>query len=228
MIGLSIPLYNEGALVVSVIDAIQGALGPLPHRLALVNNGSQDETAAKIDALAQRPEIIAIHLDENAGYGGGILAGLETLTALQPAPDIIGWCWGDDQIDPAVLPTLAARCQEGADLAKVRRIERQDGRRRRLISATYAAITAALGTATPDINGCPKLFRAASLAALDLTHTDWFLDFEAVCKAEAAGMRIADVPAVMRPRTAGVSKVSWETVAEFVDNIAGYRLSGWK
>ena len=96
------------------------------------------------------------------------------------------------------------------------------------MTATYAAAAAALGTATPDINGCPKLFRAASLAALELTHTDWFLDFEAVCKAETAGMRIEAVPAVMRPRTAGVSKVSWATVAEFVDNIARYRLSGWK
>ena len=228
MLGLSIPLYNEGALVVSVIDAIQAALAPLPHRLALVNNGSQDDTAAKIDALAQRPQILAVHLSDNAGYGGGILAGLQALSALRPSPDLIGWCWGDDQIDPAVLPALVQRCRDGADLAKIQRIERQDGRRRWLISATYATIMSALGTATPDINGCPKIFRAEALGALALTHTDWFLDCEAVCKAEAAGLHIDNVPAVMRARTAGVSKVNWATVAEFVDNIARYRLSGWK
>lgn len=228
MLGLSIPLYNEGALVVSVIDAIQAALGPLPHRLALVNNGSQDDTAVKIDALAMRPEVLAIHLSENAGYGGGILAGLEALAASDQPPDVIGWCWGDDQIDPVVLPELLRRCRDGADLAKVRRIERQDGRRRRLISATYARIMATLGTTTPDINGCPKLFRTEALTALDLTHRDWFLDCEAICKAEAAGMRIAAVPAVMRPRTAGVSKVNWATVAEFVDNIVRYRLREWR
>jgi hypothetical protein len=84
------------------------------------------------------------------------------------------------------------------------------------------------GTTTPDITGGPKIFRAEALSALALTHSDWFLDCEAVCKAEAAGMRIEDVPAVMRARTAGVSKVNWATAVEFVDNIARYRLSGWK
>ena len=228
MLGLSIPLYNEEALVVSVVDTIQAVLGPLPHRLALVNNGSRDGTAAAVDHLAKRPEVLAVHLSENAGYGGGILAGLHTLQGLPAPPDVIGWCWGDGQIDPVVLPELYRRCIAGTDIARIRRVRREVGRQRWLISTTYAGIMSVLGVATRDVNGCPKLFRAEALAQLHLSHTDWFLDAEAILKAEAAGMRIEAMEAVMHPRTAGVSKVGWQTIAEFVVNIARYRLSRWK
>jgi len=225
MLGLSIPLLNEEALVEFVVDGIQAALGSLPHTLALVNNGSTDHTGTIIDGLAKRPEVIAVHLTDNAGYGGGILAGLSALRSLPSPPTVIGWCWGDGQIDPIVLPDLYRRCLDGADLAKIRRTERQDGSRRALISATYAGIMSRLGTTTPDVNGCPKLLRLEAFDRLALSRADWFLDAEAVLGAEADGMRIEDVPAVMRPRTAGESKVSWRTVTEFVVNIARYRLS---
>jgi glycosyltransferase involved in cell wall biosynthesis len=228
MLGLSIPLLNEEALVEAVFDGIRSALADLPHTLALVNNGSTDATGTIIDTLARHPGVIAVHLTVNAGYGGGILAGLDALRALPTPPTVIGWCWGDDQIDPTVLPALYRRCQEGADLAKIRRTRREDGHQRRLISASYAAIMSALGLTTPDINGCPKLFRAEVLDRLALSHADWFLDAEAILKAESAGLRIEDVPAVMRPRAAGKSKVGLRTVAEFGLNITRYRLTGWK
>ena len=169
-----------------------------------------------------------MHLVDNAGYGGGILAGLDALRALPQPPDVIGWCWGDDQIDPGLIPGLYQRCLGGVDLAKIRRTRREDGRQRWLISKTYAGIMATLGVKTADINGCPKLFRAEALERLALSHADWFLDCEAILKAEAAGMRIEAVEAVMRPRGAGVSKVSWHTVAEFLGNIARHRVRGWR
>lgn len=225
MLGLSIPLLNEEILVEFVINNIQAALGDLPHTLALVNNGSTDYTGQLVDELAQRPNILAIHLTDNAGYGGGILAGLDALRALPAPPTVIGWCWGDGQIDPVVIPELYRRCLAGADLAKIRRTVREDGQRRQLLSATYASIMSGLGATTPDVNGCPKLFRADAFDRLALSHTDWFLDAEATLKAEDAGMRIENVPAVMRPRAAGASKVNWRTVVEFIENIARYKLT---
>ncbi len=220
-LGLSVPLLNEEALVGEVArDILRAAdAGGLELRLALVDNGSQDGTGEAIDALAvEDARVLAVHVSPNRGYGGGILAGVEALRA-EGSPDVLGWCWGDGQVDPAVIPALYRACQEGAMLAKARRVERQDGLQRRVVTTGYAAVTRALGVRTRDVNGCPKLLRREAWEALAPGHTDWFLDAEVVLGAEARGWEIAELPVVMRPRRAGKSKVRAGTVLEFAVNL---------
>ncbi len=228
-LGLAVPLYQEGALVDRVVDELVAALDATGLRwcLALVDNGSTDDTGARIAArAAAHPGILALHLPANAGYGGGILHGLHALRDRHD-PALIGWAWGDGQVDPAVLPALVADCRAGADLAKVRRVRREDGRRRRAITAVYQRATRALGVATPDVNGCPKVFQAHRLWALAPASRDWFLDPEVVFGLEAQGARIVDRPGTMRPRAAGRSKVNWATVAGFSLALLRWR-AGWR
>lgn len=226
-LGLAVPFFNEGPLVTGVVAELRQALDATgaEWRLVLVDNGSTDETAARVDACAS-PRITPLHLSENAGYGGGILQGLHLLRD-RFDPPFIGWAWGDGQVDPAVLPTLLADCEAGADLAKVRRVRREDGLQRRVITASYQRATRLLGSRTTDVNGCPKLFRAERLWALAPRSQDWFLDPELVFGLEAQGARIVDHPATMRPRAAGRSKVSWGTVAGFSVALVRWRL-GWR
>jgi len=218
-LGLSIPLYNEADGLPTTARDLIAALADTDAAILLVDNGSTDHTPAIVDALAAaHPCVTALHLAPNAGYGGGILAGVRHLLAHDPA-DVIGWMWGDNQIDPAILPRLLARCAQGADIAKAQRTVRLDGAQRRLITTGYAAVMRLKGVQTRDVNGCPKLFRREALGALDLRSEDWFLDAEAILKAEAAGMSIASEPATMRARLAGRSKVNWRTVAEFARHL---------
>ena len=227
-LGLSIPLLDEEALVKDVARSICAVLdtASIPFVLALVDNGSTDRTGDCIEALAASdPRIMAVHLARNAGYGGGILAGI---TALQQAhrPDVIGWAWGDDQIDPAILPALMAHCQRGSPLAKARRTVRQDGFRRRLITMGYATVMRTLGVQTADVNGCPKLIRADAFASLNPSATDWFLDAEVVLGCEHRGWIIAQEPATMRPRSGGESKVKVATLLEFGANLLRWKTTG--
>ena len=224
-LGLSVPLYDEEALVEAVVAEIIGALqaGGVPFRLALVDNGSRDRTGEIVDRLAADPRVMAVHLTPNQGYGGGILAGIAALRATG-ADEVLGWCWGDGQVDPAVIPALYAACLGGVDLAKARRNERRTGAQRRLVSAAYEAVTRALGVRTRDVNGCPKLLRAEAWEAIGAVHRDWFLDAEVVLGVEARRMRIAERPVVLRERAAGQSKVRLSTALEFVENLARWRL----
>jgi dolichol-phosphate mannosyltransferase len=228
-IGLAMPLLDEGPLVEPVARAVLAVADAheLDLVLALVDNGSTDDTRERVRALAAADRRVrGVYLDDNAGYGGGILAGVRHLVQTED-PDLVGWAWGDGQVDPSVLPALVQACAGGAQLAKARRVERRDGWQRVLVTRTYAATTRALGVHTRDVNGCPKLLRRDAFRELDPRSTDWFLDPEVVLGAEERGWRIADAPVVMAPRAAGRSKVNWRTVAEFLRNLARWQ-RGWR
>mgnify|MGYP001203370565 CR=1 FL=1 len=224
-LGLSIPLYNEATLVTEVVASIHAALqqAQIQSTLVLVNNGSEDRTGEIVDDLAIPGEIEVVHLRQNHGYGGGILAGLAHLEAAG-LPDIVGWCWGDGQVSPSVLPRLVAAIRNGADMAKAQRTERQDGATRQLVTTAYAATMRLAGVTDPDVNGCPKLMTRACFEAIQPRSADWFLDAEAMIKAEQLGLQIAREPVVMRPRLAGESKVRLQTVGEFALNIGRWKL----
>ena len=196
--------------VVASIHAELRSAG-IESTLVLVNNGSLDDTGAIIDGLASAGQIEVVHLRQNEGYGGGILAGLAHLeqTGL---PDIVGWCWGDGQVSASVLPRLVAAIDAGADLAKTTRSERQDGLLRQLITTGYAATMRVAGVSDGDINGCPKLMTRAAFETIQPSATDWFLDAETVIKAEQA--RDAHRQRARRDaaREAGESKVRLRTL----------------
>jgi GT2 family glycosyltransferase len=223
-LGLVIPLLDEVELVESVVSNIHNTLSSagIEHTLVLVNNGSTDGTGECIDALAERLPVMAVHLTKNAGYGGGILAGLG---ALRPSmPQVVGWCWGDGQVTAQVLEPLYRACQQGAPMAKVVRTARLDGWTREVITTGYAGAMRAIGCDEPDVNGCPKLFRREALQTLSPASEDWFLDAEVVLRARRLGWQIATQPASMEPRMAGRSKVGAATIAEFVFNLVRWRL----
>ena len=224
-LGLSIPLFNEEALITQVVAALQSTLddAKIEYTLVLVDNGSTDQTGNIIDALAEQEGVQAIHLPQNAGYGGGILAGIHHLR-MGGIPDVVGWYWGDGQVGADILPPLFQAIAEGADLAKAHRTERQEGLSRRFIAKAYAAIMRLAGVQTPDVNGCPKLMSRSTLKALQLSSTDWFLDAEAVLGVEKRGLTIASHPATMKRREAGTSKVKIRTLIEFFWNILRWKL----
>lgn len=219
-VGISIPLFNEADSVTEVVASMHSVLhdAGIEHTLVLVNNGSRDATREAIDALAVPGIIEPIHLRENAGYGGGILTGLAHLER-EGFPEIIGWAWGDGQVNPTVLPHLYHFIKDGADIAKAVRTKRNDGPVRQAITSAYAAIMRVQGTKTRDINGCPKLMTREAFLALEPTSADWFIDAEVIVAAERKGMNIQGHPVTMHKRTHGSSKVGARTIAEFGKNI---------
>lgn len=224
VVGVAVPLFNEGPLVDRVATAYIDGLEAtgLQWRLVLVDNGSTDDTRARVRGWTQVPGVEGVFLDENDGYGGGIQAGLDRLRARPPA--FIGWGWGDGQVDARVLPTLVHALQHGAHVAKVRRVSRHDGWQRRVVTRTYARLHHLLGARSADVNGCPKLLTWTAFQQANLRSRDWFLDPELVLLAEARGWTVVEVPAAMEPRAAGRSKVNWRTAAALGAQVLAWRM----
>lgn len=224
-LGMAVPLYDEAPLIDEVVSAYVAALQRcgVDWRLVLVDNGSQDDSRELLAKWGEHEGVELVLLDENAGYGGGIQAGLARLRT-GDAPELIGWGWGDGQVDPEVLPGLVAACTHGADLAKVRRVSRHDGWQRRLVTRSYARINRVLGARSPDVNGCPKVMWRRRFDEIAPRSVDWFLDPELVLQAEARGWVVAELPATMQARRAGRSKVRWTTVMAFSARLAAWHL----
>lgn len=225
-LGLAIPFYNEEEAAERVISQLRQSLkeARIPHAIALVNNGSIDSTGKILNRLASKDEtLLALHLEENCGYGGGILAGMRQLQT-----PILGWMWGDGQVDAGVVvDTYEALLKTGAELAKARRTQREDGKQRWAVSQVYNLVMRTMGSKLSDANGCPKLFTREAWEAIDARSTDWFLDPEVVLKALEKGLVWTEVDAVMQARAGGASKVHRETVVEFVKHLRAWR-GGWR
>lgn len=224
-LGLSVPLYNEEACVEAVAEGLLEALKGVPLDLVLVDNGSTDGTGALVNALAVKHRAIrGMHLVQNAGYGGGILAGLNSLDT-----PIVGWTWGDGQVRPEVVREAYDRLASGGlDLVKARRVQRLDGRQRLVVSRVYNRVMRhGFGVSTIDVNGCPKLMTARAFEALGLRSLDWFLDPECLLKAAEQGLRVGEVDAVMHPREGGASKVRLDTSREFLERLWAWK-GGWR
>jgi glycosyltransferase involved in cell wall biosynthesis len=119
-----IPVYNEEENLEPLIGEIQGALGPLgkSYQIVTVDDGSTDGTFAALRRLSgQHAGLKVVRLKRNFGQTAALAAGLAHASG-----DIIILMDGDAQNDPADIPALLRKLEEGNDLVAGWRYDRQD------------------------------------------------------------------------------------------------------
>ena len=222
---LVVPFYNEEAgcepvtlRLVEELDRMQ-----IDYELIPVNNGSTDQTGTILDRCArEHARIKVVTVDQNQGYGWGILSGLA-----RSSGRFVGYVDGDNQIPPAQMIQVFNHAREhDTDICKGARIERTDGFQRRVISTVYNVMFKVLFRCpVHDVNAKPKIMKRTCFTKLGLQSKDWFIDAELVIKAQASGMRIDEVPIEFLRREQGASKVRLGAIFEFLKNILIYRLT---
>ncbi len=222
-LSLVMPLFDEADGVEAVVESLTMTLerAGIAYQLVLVDNGSRDGTGELVAEISSRnPRVDVVRLPRNAGYGGGILAGLSVARA-----PVLGYLWGDQQVGHYAVVELYRRLRaERLDLCKVRRVVRLEGRHRQVLTMAYHAVFPCFfPLPSSDIHGCPKLFTRAVFERIRPSSRDWFLDAEIMIRARELGLRVAEMDVVAYPRPAGASKVRWGTVVEFAVNLLGHR-----
>lgn len=123
-VSIVVPVYNEQDNVALLIEEIERALVAFasPWELIIVDDGSTDETVVRLQRLAeQRPFVRLVLLRRNFGQTAAMHAGIQHATG-----DTIVTIDGDLQNDPADIPRLVAKIEEGYDLVHGWRKHRQD------------------------------------------------------------------------------------------------------
>ncbi|HCB03152.1 MAG TPA: glycosyltransferase [Nocardioides bacterium] len=157
-----VPALNEADNLVVVVPRILSELVMLggEGHVLVVDDGSTDKTREVMDDLADRHEAVeVISLGRNLGKASALRRGFER--ALAEDADVVVMMDADGQDDPAELPLLLARLEDGADLVTGARTVRHDRFIKRHTSKLYNATTARLsGTPGRDFNSGFKVMRA--------------------------------------------------------------------
>jgi glycosyltransferase involved in cell wall biosynthesis len=125
MISVCIPIYNEQDNIMSLYDKLISTLGEIgdPFEIIMVNDGSSDRSEEILDAMAKNDDKVKIiHFACNYGQTSAMMAGISHASG-----DIIVSMDGDNQNDPADIPLLLNKLNEGFDVASGWRKVRRDG-----------------------------------------------------------------------------------------------------
>lgn len=203
LISVVIPVYNEEANVADLCAALREALGKLgrPWEVVLINDGSNDATAERLDAeTARDARFTAVHLRRNFGQTAAMAAGFdhargEVLVAMD----------ADLQNDPSDIPRLLALIDEGYDVVSGWRRHRQDKWLTRVLPSQMAnwLISRTTGVYLHDYGCSLKAYRREILTDVRL-YGEMHRFLPALC--QWAGARIAEVEVEHHPRRHGKSK----------------------
>lgn len=200
-----IPAYNEGRNLSKLFNELRQHCSQ--YDIVVVNDCSKDNT---LDVCKEYC-VDVIDLPVNLGIGGAVQAGYKY--ALQNGYDIAIQVDGDGQHDPAYIDSLIEGLTKGADLCIGSRFLEGDGyqstKSRRLgIMYFYRLIYFFTGQRIKDPTSG---FRACNRKALNLFVQDYPRDYpepESIVNASRHGIKICEIPVVMKPREEGRSSIT--------------------
>jgi len=202
LISIVVPVYREEKNIPLLVDEIADALGDTPYELILVDDGSDDDTFARIEqACASDAKVVGIQLRRNFGQTAAMSAGFEAALG-----EYVVYMDGDLQTDPKDIPKLLKRLkQDDLDMVNGWRKDRKDsGLTRNFPSRIANALIRTSTKVHMHDYGCPmKLMRADVARNLHL-----YGEQHRFLPAMAAlyGARIGEEVVTHRPRRFGESK----------------------
>ena len=158
MISVVIPVHNEEQSVALLLDELDSALEPLeePWEAIFVDDGSTDGTFSALTRLhAAHERVQVVRLRRNFGKATALQAGFGRARGEQ-----IVTIDGDLQDDPAEIPRLLAKLEEGFDLVSGWKTRRRDPWTRRTLSRLFNWVTGRIsGLRLHDLNCGLKAYR---------------------------------------------------------------------
>ena len=202
-ISVVIPLLNESPNLRPLYEEIVGALKGLPHEyeIIFVDDGSTDDSLDVLKALqVDDANIVIVEFRRNFGQTAGLVAGFDFASG-----DVVITMDADRQNDPADIPKLLEKIEQGYDMVCGWRFDRQDT----FISRKLPSMIAnKLISKTTDVRlhdyGCTLKAMRSEVAKNITLYGELHRFIPAI--ASWMGVKIAEVKVNHRPRTMGTSK----------------------
>jgi glycosyltransferase involved in cell wall biosynthesis len=202
-ISVVIPVYNEVEALPELYRALTDTLDRLPQSAEVIfaDDGSKDGSAAALDGIAEGdPRVRVLHLSRNYGQTAALMAAIRNSTG-----DVIIPMDSDGQNDPADIPRLLAKLDEGYDVVSGWRMARQDDALTRRLPSVIAnrLISALLHVPLHDYGCTLKAYRREVVEDVRLYgEMHRFIPIYAAWE----GARVTELAVAHNPRRFGRSK----------------------
>lgn len=213
-LSLVIPVYNEQDNLPLLFESIHKTMTVInqPWEAILVDDGSQDNSLAVLQEYAKKDalHIRVISFRRNFGQTAAIAAGLDYAQG-----EIIVLLDADMQNDPADIPMLLAKLDEGYDLVSGWRKSRKDNALTRNFPSMIAnkIISRVTGVYLHDYGCTLKAYRRDVLEGFRLYgEMHRFIPVYA----NSVGAKITEMPVNHHPRKHGKTKYGLERTAKVV------------
>ena len=202
-ISIVVPIYNEEESVGTLYEKIAKTMEKLPHEYEIiaVDDGSTDNTLEKLKELASKDKRLkVISFKRNYGQTAAMFAGFQHASG-----DVIITMDADLQNDPADIPLLLEKMEEGYDVVSGWRKDRKDPFFSRTLPSKIAnyIISNVTGVHLHDY-GCSLKAYKKDIAKNFRLYGDMHRFLPALAK--GLGAKITEVPVSHHPRLYGKSK----------------------
>lgn len=217
---LVLPTYDEAENVEEVLRRLRAAAPDVS--VLVVDDGSPDGTAELARKVgAELGDVEVLERAEKSGLGSAYRTGFRW--GLERGFDAFVEMDADLSHDPAVVPRLLARIEEGCDLVIGSRyvpggaIPDWPWLRRAISQGGNIYARLLLGISVHDATAGFRAYHRRALERIDLdaVRADGYgFQVEMAYRIERAGGRVAEIPIEFRDRTLGRSKMSGRIVVE--------------
>jgi glycosyltransferase involved in cell wall biosynthesis len=202
VISVVVPLLNEEHSLEALYQELASALEARdePWEVVFVDDGSTDGSLGVLTRLHdESTNVVVVHLRRNFGKAAALQAGF-----LEARGDVVVTIDADLQDDPAEIPQLLAKLDEGFDLVSGWKTRRNDPWSRRMLSRVFNWATAVVsGVRLHDVNCGLKAYKAEVLRGMRLYGE---LHRFIPVLASYRGFRVAEIPVNHRAREHGRSR----------------------
>jgi len=211
-VSLVIPVYNEVESAPLLHQAIQQALQGRDYEVVYVDDGSRDGSVDVLQKLVEESggHFRLVVLRRNFGQTAALAAGID-----HSSGEVIVTLDADLQNDPADIPALIEKIDEGYDLASGWRVDRQDAALTRRLPSQIAnwLISRVTGVHLHDYGCTLKAYRREVLEGFRL-----YGEMHRFIPAYAGGVgaRIVEVPVRHHARRYGRAKYGLERTLKVV------------
>lgn len=217
MISVTVPIFNEEDNIQPLYHKLTPVLSALGRRweIVFVNDGSTDSSASKLDALAAADrQVRVVHFRRNFGQTAAMQAGFDIARG-----NVIIPIDGDLQNDPADIPRLLAKLDEGYDVVSGWRRTRRDNALSRTLPSIVAnkIISTISGVHLHDYGCTLKAYRRDVVKGVKLygemhrfvpIYASWM------------GARVAELGVAHHPRIRGKSKYGLNRIFKVMLDLA--------
>ncbi|MDP3957271.1 MAG: glycosyltransferase family 2 protein [bacterium] len=208
-----VPLYNEEGDVKELHERIKKAAQAIgrPFEIIFIDDGSRDKTLPSTQGLSPLKLIV---FRKNFGQTAAFDAGIKASRG-----EIIITLDGDLQNDPADIPLLLVKIDEGYDVVSGWRFNRQDSLMKRFFSRGANFLRKILIKDNIHDSGCSlKAYRRECFRYVDL-FGEMHRFIPALLQLE--GFRVTEVKVSHHPRIHGRTKYNWKrAIKGFVDMLS--------